>query len=173
MIDIGDLLAELVRLRKGPGVQRGRQLRAYVGPILSAVCRIRPGDDNVTVRGKLTDGLSSYIRRLPDGIQFAAQAAFAMCDGLPRSSNLLDRVIWLKPRLAPPGVEFEQRTVRRKIDEATRALAEVIAAADHGPPLVLVNAEQLERVAAGESVIVGGANPHAVRLRLEAEPKDN
>jgi hypothetical protein len=115
----GDLAHELKKLRKGWGVHAGG-IQHKVGPAVRAACDIDAGDGPVAVRRKVTDRLAELIEQLPEELRLATRAAFAIGEEVRRHSLYKDRVLWVAARM-----DRDERTVRRRVDEAINQLAEL------------------------------------------------
>ncbi|GAB3497421.1 hypothetical protein [Amycolatopsis cihanbeyliensis] len=120
-----ELVRELKSLRKGRGLFAGRVLER-VGPNLRAVCEVWDGDGPAAVRRKVATRLAELAEHLPADLRLAALAAFAVNDEV-RLPRYQDRVLWVAIRL-----DRDQRTVRRRVDEAIDQLAELAFGAPHG-----------------------------------------
>jgi hypothetical protein len=117
-----DLVRELKSLRKGRGVWAHR-IERRIGPAVRAACEIDVGDGPVAVRRKLTTRLTELVHRLPADLRLATLAAFAVPDDA-RQPLYQDRVLWVASRM-----DRDERTVRRRVDEAINQLAEMAATA--------------------------------------------
>lgn len=115
-----ELAGELRRLRKGRGVHAWH-LRPLVGPELRRLCSITAADDEATVRAKLIGALRPLIESLPADLRLAALAALAL-DPAVRHPVLRQRLAWLAE-----SIERDERTARRRMDEALRRLADQTA----------------------------------------------
>ncbi|HWC82118.1 MAG TPA: hypothetical protein VG756_19375 [Pseudonocardiaceae bacterium] len=123
---VEQLDAELRALRKSRGVDADvSQLR--VGDTLRAACGITDSDGLAEVRRKVVDRLESLAGELPDDQQIAVRTAFGLIPEA-RAPFLRERVRWAAEQL-----DRDERTVRRRIDQGTRRLAE-LAAARLSPP---------------------------------------
>jgi len=117
-----ELVRELKRLRKGRGVLAGG-IQQRVGPAVRAACDIDAGDGPVAVRRKLTARLTELAEQLPEDLRLATLVAFAIDPGA-RQGLYQDRVRWVAIRM-----ERDERTVRRRVDEAISQVAELAAGA--------------------------------------------
>jgi hypothetical protein len=130
MVARSDLLAaELKTLRKGRGVSVA-QIGDRVGPALRTLCGVPDGANVAEVRQKLGDRLEKLAGELPDDLRVAALVAL----GLHREAQrpfYQERVRWLAEYL-----QRDERTARRRADEALERLAEISVA-----PGVRQNAE--------------------------------
>ena len=115
-----DLVRELKSLRKGQGVHAGR-IERRVGPAMRAACEIDGSDGPVTVRRKLTARLSELIQQLPADLRLACLVAFGI-DSDARQPLYQQRVLWVAVRM-----DRDERTVRRRVDDAINQLAELAA----------------------------------------------
>ncbi|MFI9380713.1 hypothetical protein [Kutzneria sp. NPDC052558] len=115
-----ELVRELKRLRKGRGVLAGG-IQQRVGPAVRAACDIDAGDGPVAVRRKLTARLTELVEQLPSDLRLATLVAFAIGPEV-RPGLYQDRVRWVAIRM-----ERDERTVRRRVDEAISQVAELAA----------------------------------------------
>lgn len=119
-IDLAEFRAELRRLCKGRGLL-GPDLGDRIGPALhrrmSVAGLAGPGAPR---RAVLVDWLESWLRELPEDLRLAARVALGLH---PRAARrfLSDRVSWLAGEL-----DRDERTVRRRIDEALDLLTELM-----------------------------------------------
>jgi len=116
-----DLLEELKVLRKGRGVHKLR-IHELVGPRLRTLCEISQTDGYATPRALLTERLTAYAALLPADLRLAATAAFGL-DQQVQHPFLQQRVEWLAER-----IDRDDRTARRRMNEAIAQLAEVMTA---------------------------------------------
>jgi hypothetical protein len=114
------LVRELKTLRKGRGVHAGRIVER-VGTALAAACGITRADGPAAARQKLVTRLTELVEQLPDDLQLAARAAFALVPDV-RHPLYQDRVNWVAA-----AIDRDSRTVRRRVDEAVDQLAELAA----------------------------------------------
>ncbi|MCP2167253.1 hypothetical protein [Goodfellowiella coeruleoviolacea] len=114
-----ELVRELKSLRKGRGVLASG-IEERVGPTLRAACGISDGDEPSAVRRTLITRLTELAEQLPDGLGRAALVAFAI-EPEARRPRYQDRVLW-----AAVETDRDERTVRRRVDEAIRYLAELM-----------------------------------------------
>ena len=121
-----ELAGELRRLRKGRGVHAWH-IRGLVGPELRRLCSIASTDDEATVRAKLIGALRPLVESLPGDLRLAALAALAL-DPNVRHPVLQQRLAWLAE-----SIGRDQRTARRRMDEALRRLADQTAPGDAEP----------------------------------------
>ena len=117
-----ELVRELKRLRKGRGVQAGG-IQQRIGPAVRAACEIDTGDGPVAVRRKLISRLTELVEQLPADLREATLVAFAI-DEQARHPHYKDRVLWVAVRM-----DRDERTVRRRVDDAINQLAELAAGA--------------------------------------------
>jgi len=120
-----DLLVELKTLRKGRGVQAPK-IGDQVGPALRGLCGITPEDGAESVRQKLTERLDALAGTLPADLALAARATLGL-DPQAQQPFLRERVQGLADRLAR-----DERTARRRADDALVRLAEVAAGVPSG-----------------------------------------
>ena len=120
------LIAELKTLRKGRGVFVA-QIGDRVGPALRALSGVADDANTAELRRRLGDRLERLASALPDDLRVAALVAL----GLHPDARLpfyQERIRWLAEYL-----QRDERTARRRADEAIEQLAE-IAAAPGAPP---------------------------------------
>jgi hypothetical protein len=112
------LIKELKTLRKGRGLFV-RQISERVGPALREVCNVLDTDGPAEIRRAVTDRLESLAGNLPEDLRIAILAAFALHPEA-RLPFYQERVRWTAQRL-----NRDDRTARRRIDEAIERLAEL------------------------------------------------
>lgn len=118
-----DLVKELVRLRRGWGMQ-SRDLRARIGPRLSRLCGIEDSDNGRRIQEKIWLWLQVVSADLPPELARAVLVAFAL-DRAHQHRKLTSRIeSWASEQSWAP------RTARRRIDHATGLIAQ--AALGHG-----------------------------------------
>lgn len=122
-----DLVREMKTLRKGRGLYAG-SIEERVGPALRAACAVTGGDGMVVIRQKVSARLTELAEQLPEDLNVAALAAFAIT-AEARLPLYQDRVQWAAAR-----VDRDPRTVRRRVDEAINLLAELATCAPRGRP---------------------------------------
>ncbi|QUQ68600.1 hypothetical protein [Kutzneria sp. CA-103260] len=115
-----ELVRELKRLRKGRGVLAGG-IQQRVGPAVRAACDIDAGDGPVAVRRKLTVRLIELAEQLPEDLRLVTLVAFAI-ERDAKQALYQERVRWAAIQL-----ERDERTVRRRVDEAINQVAELAA----------------------------------------------
>lgn len=120
-----DLVNDLGVLRKGRGVREPRTADE-LGPALRAVCGIRPSDSPKDIQEKIVARLTALASSLPEDLQVAALAAFAIHEDA-RQQFLKARIEWVAAKL-----DRDPRTARRRVDDAVEAIAR-LAASDLGP----------------------------------------
>ncbi|MGH3624849.1 MAG: hypothetical protein ACRDQ5_24175 [Sciscionella sp.] len=113
------LIEELKTLRKGRGVY-ATHIGAQTGPVLRALCAI-DDDSAASMRGKLAQRLGEIAGTLPDDLELAVTVAIAL-HPRARYAFLTQRVRWLAEQIGR-----DDRTVRRRMDEAIGQLAEAAA----------------------------------------------
>lgn len=117
----GDALyAELRTLRKNRGIYSD-PINTRVGPSLRAACGITDQDGPAEVRGKVSDRLANVAALLPADFRVAVLAAFALAADA-RQQFYQDRMRW-----AADQIRRDDRTARRRADDGTRQLAELLA----------------------------------------------
>jgi hypothetical protein len=112
------LIKELKTLRKGRGLFI-RQIGERVGPALREVCNVLDTDGPAEIRRSVSDRLESLAGNLPEDLRIAILAAFALHPDA-RLPFYQERVRWTAQRL-----NRDDRTARRRIDEAIERLAEL------------------------------------------------
>jgi hypothetical protein len=114
------LVRELKTLRKGRGLYV-RQISERVGPTLRQVCNVLASDGPAEIRRKVSDQLETLAGALPEDLNTAIMAAFAI-NPEARLPFYQDRVRWTADHL-----QRDDRTARRRIDEGIERLAELAA----------------------------------------------
>jgi hypothetical protein len=122
-----DLYGELVRLRRGRGIERP-DLGAYLGPALRALCGVAASDRDARVRPRVAAVLDDLIDGLPPDLGQAARVAFAL-DKEYRFPTLNDRIRTLAQRS-----RYSERTIRRLLDRAARMMVKEAEAAGLSAP---------------------------------------
>jgi hypothetical protein len=113
---------ELRLLCRGRGVL-APDLRRRIGPRLAA--RLSDAGE----RGAIVDWLRGHVRQLPGDLRLAASVGLGLHP--PADARFLgERLDWLAGHLAR-----EQRTVRRRLDEALALLAELVSTSNPTPPV--------------------------------------
>lgn len=115
------LVAELKTLRKGRGVLVA-QIGERVGPALRELSGVAEGTNVAELRRRLSERLENLASVLPDDLRIAAMVAL----GLHPEARLpfyQERIRWLADYL-----QRDERTARRRADEAIDQLAELAAA---------------------------------------------
>jgi hypothetical protein len=115
-----DITEELVRLRRGWGLQ-DRSLRARVGPKLAVLSGVTDADSDRDVREKVRRWLDAIRADLPPELSRAAVMAFAI-DRNEQYGQLTGRV-----ELFANEQSWSTRTARRRMDQATRMMAQAAA----------------------------------------------
>ncbi|MFI0486629.1 hypothetical protein [Actinomadura sp. 9N215] len=113
---------ELRRLCKGRGLL-GQDFTNRLGPaLIRRMSAAGLGTSGHWQRGPVAEWLAAWLRSLPADLEFVARVALGLH---PEAGQrfLGERIGWLAGRL-----ERDERTVRRRIDEALRLLAEFVAA---------------------------------------------
>jgi len=124
------LAEEIKVVRRGPGLHH-RTVADRVGPELRRVCDITERDTLSVVRTKLIDRLDRAANELPNELATAVRAALGIHPETERMLQLQERIDWLAHEL-----RRDVRTARRRVDEASGRLAEVLvagSAARRGP----------------------------------------
>jgi hypothetical protein len=146
-----DLVRELVRLRRGWGLQN-RDLRIRTGPELVRLCGVEETDNDRDIREKVRLWLTATSADLPPELAYAASVALAL-DRAHQHRQLTQRVESLASEQS-----WAPRTARRRMDHAIRLVAQAA----------------LKRRQAGSSDSSGEVEPHALAavLRLDAARRD-
>jgi len=122
-----NLVRDLKKLRKGRGVYAGR-IDEKIGSTLRTACGITRVDGPSAARQKLVTCLTELVEQLPDDLQLAVRAAFALSPDA-RLPLYQDRVDWVAT-----VIDRDSRTVRRRVDEAVEQLAELAATTTRRDP---------------------------------------
>jgi hypothetical protein len=122
-----DLLGELKSLRQRRGVGR-IELRDHLGPEIRRRCGLTPSTPESRVRQKVTQLIRDLTRDLPADLQAAAAAAFGTEPAFTYAT--LDARI----RTLCSQQHIAERTARRKIDQALRAMVGAAEEAETAPP---------------------------------------
>jgi len=120
------LIKELKTLRKGRGLFV-RQISERVGPELREVCNVVDGDGPAEIRRSVSERLEGLASSLPEDLRIAILAAFALHPDA-RLPFYQERVRWTAQRL-----NRDDRTARRRIDEAIERLAELAVSSANDP----------------------------------------
>lgn len=122
--DPSEFQRELRELCRGRGVH-GPDLPGRLGPAIAA--RVGGGSP-AAQRGKLVEWLTGYLGLLPAELQLVASVGLGLHP--PAEARFLgSRLQWLGEH-----VDREQRTVRRRLDEALTFLAELVLSAEAAGP---------------------------------------
>jgi hypothetical protein len=119
---VDQLVSELKALRKGRGILAS-PIAFRVGPKLREATGTLAVEQALDVRRKVAACLRQWAGDLPEDLELAAVAAFAL-DQADRLPYYKDRV-----RLVAERLGRDERTARRRIDEAIERLAEMAASA--------------------------------------------
>src|SRR6184192_1266276 len=119
-VSAADVVGELKVLRKGRGVFT-TPLGDRVGPTLRGIWGISDAADQASVRHMLVSRLLSLAEALPEDARTVLLAAFAL-EERARMPLYQERVRW-----AASMLDRDERTVRRRIDEAIEQLAALAA----------------------------------------------
>ncbi|HJP73065.1 MAG TPA: hypothetical protein VJ914_02280 [Pseudonocardiaceae bacterium] len=118
---VKQLIGELKVLRRSRGVET-KEITGKLGPALRQACGIAADDGPANLRIKLRRRLTELAECLPWDLKVLAQAAFALVpDANDQFYNV--RLAW-----AAKQIDRQERTLRRRADEAVRQLAELAAA---------------------------------------------
>jgi hypothetical protein len=122
VVQFAHLVSELKTLRKGRGLFVG-QISDRIGPAIRQACSIDEGDEPAEIRRKVAEWLENLTVTLPSDLRISALAAFGI-DREARFPFYQDRVRWAADRIGR-----DDRSVRRRIDEAIDRIAERAVAA--------------------------------------------
>jgi hypothetical protein len=153
----GNLADELKTLRKGRGIHAA-DITDRVGPALTALCGLRPEDNAHTVRGKIGATLTALAKELPADLRTAVIAGFAL---VPQARHQFyqARVKWAAAQL-----HRDERTVRRRMDEAIDQLAG-LAMATRAPVAPTRSASQWRTGALRVTLVLDLVTPEAFEVR--------
>lgn len=115
-----DLANELRALREGAGLQTP-QLGVQVGPALRELANAAPNESTAAIRAKLTSRLLILVEGLPDDVRQAVVTALAL---EPDTQHQLFRE---RMQSLADRQRQDVRTIRRRVDEGFRRLAEIAA----------------------------------------------
>lgn len=128
MTEVTTFRAELRRLCKGRGVRGVAALEA-LGPALTRRMRgSGMSEEQTRVRARAAAWLGTWTAVLPDDLRDAAHVALGLHPDA-QHRFLGDRVQWLAEEL-----ERDERTARRRVDEALTLLAEAMAESGRETP---------------------------------------
>ncbi len=122
-MDRQGLQQELARLRRGRGLTRPGLLES-LGPQLRAVLGVGRGSPEPEVRARLTVLLTEEVGGLPVDLRMLAQAAY----GLTSS----ERLLYARVAQTPHADVLNERTLRRRMNEADRLLADRLVLRQQG-----------------------------------------
>jgi hypothetical protein len=112
-----ELVSELVRLRRGWGLQ-SRDLRARMGPELMRLCGVVDTDGDRDIRDKFRVWFDTVSVELPPELAYAARVALTLDRG-HQHPRLTRRVESLAGEQS-----WAPRTARRRMDDAMRLVAQ-------------------------------------------------
>lgn len=162
------LREELKTLRKGRGVHTPR-IDEQIGPQLRAVCEIDPTDGPGVIRDKLISRLGALAKSLPDDYALAVTAALGIHpDAQDPFLNL--RIEWVARR-----IQRDDRTARRRVDDAINRLAEA-AARKAAAPTAAVAEVKRDLWYTEESTVglrLDGTEPLMIERRLMVAESDD
>ena len=115
------LVAELTQVRRGLGLYHP-DLDRRLGPGLREVCRVA-GTDPAELRSLVVSRLRDAAAALPPDLSTAVLVGLGVHPETRSLHQLQERVDWLADRL-----RRDNRTARRRMDQASRMLAEQLAA---------------------------------------------
>lgn len=162
-----DLVRELVRLRRGWGLQ-GRVLRKRTGPHLARLCGITEADDDRRIQKKIRLWLQVAYADLPPELARAIQVAYAL-DRAHQHPRLTARV-----ESYASEQSWGLRTARRRIDHATRLVAQAALDRDttdvDGDPASTTSASALAAVVRLDATGRDSSGADVVVLRIPVPP---
>jgi len=153
---VADVVAELKLLRKGRGIH-APYIADRVGPAVRAICSVNENDDPASVRRKVSARLRDLSTRLSPDLRIGVTAAFGLDETL-HTQFYKDRLVW-----AEHALERNTRTVRRRIDQAIVALAEL--AVHHLGPVDRPRGGRWHNAEIRQSLVLDQATPDALELR--------
>jgi hypothetical protein len=116
-----DLIRECKALRRGRGIFT-IQIEPRIGPALRAVAGINGDEGPAEIRTKVAEALDRLASRLPADLRTAAVFAFALAND-SRERLYKDRVSLVARR-----IDRDERTARRRIDDAIVQIAQLATA---------------------------------------------
>ena len=118
---VDEIIGDLKVLRRSRGVDT-KEISERIRPALRLACGITAEDGPATIRAKLRVRLRELAEHLPADLKVLAQAALAL---VPEASDQFyrARLDW-----AANQIDRQERTLRRRADEALKQLAELAAA---------------------------------------------
>ena len=118
---VEEIIGDLKVLRRSRGVDT-KEISERIHPALRLACGITPDDGPANIRTKLRARLRELADHLPADLKVLAQAALAL---VPEASDQFyrTRLAW-----AADKIDRQERTLRRRADEALKQLAELAAA---------------------------------------------
>jgi hypothetical protein len=122
-VAVADVIKDLLALRKGRGLY-ATDLADRLGPALRAVCGVDDAAGPSESRSRVEEHLEQLAGRLPDDLRIAVLAALGIA-AEARLPFYQDRIRWLAARLGR-----DERTVRRRIDDGIRQLAQLAVPQD-------------------------------------------
>ncbi|HEX4726128.1 MAG TPA: hypothetical protein VH333_26705 [Pseudonocardiaceae bacterium] len=111
------VIDEMAKLRRGRGLDAD-DAADKVGPALRLLCRVDDDDDPTVVRDKIGELFTRTADVLPEDLRITFLAAFGLITEA-RHVFFQDRLRWAGDRF-----EREERTVRRRLDDACKLVAE-------------------------------------------------
>jgi hypothetical protein len=118
---VDEIIGDLKVLRRSRGVDT-KEIGERIRPALRVACGITPEDGPANIRTKLRARLRELAGQLPADLEVLAQAALAL---VPEAGDQFyrTRLAW-----AAAKIDRQERTLRRRADEALKQLAELAAA---------------------------------------------
>jgi hypothetical protein len=124
---VAKLVAEMKTVRGGRGINADG-VAERVGPALRAAFGVDTNDGPADIRRKVGSGLARLAKSLPEDLQLVVLAAFALTPDA-RQPFYQERARW-----AAQQINRDERTVRRRMDDGIKQLAELAAARIAGRP---------------------------------------
>jgi hypothetical protein len=159
------LIKELKTLRKGRGLFV-RQIGERVGPSLREVCNVLDSDGPAEIRRKASERLEALASALPEDLNIAILAAFALHPEA-RLPFYQERVRWTAQQLSR-----DDRTARRRIDEAIERLAELALSSAEETEAAQVSATGWHTDELRISLVLDQDTPEAFEFRRVVADRD-
>jgi len=120
-VSVDDLFTEIIALRRGRGMIDSR-IDDRVGSALRVVCGVADSSSPGEVRRLVSARLTELADQLPQDLRYAALGAIALLPDA-RQPFYQDRIRWVAVQ-----IDRDERTVRRRADDAFRQLARLAVA---------------------------------------------
>jgi hypothetical protein len=108
-------------MRRGRGIVTS-QIETRIGPALRAVAGIDGDEGPAEIRMKVAEALTRLANQLPDDLRTAAVIAFAL------ASDSRERLYKDRVKLVARWIDRDDRTARRRIDDAIVQIAQLATA---------------------------------------------